>query len=161
MQEVHLGNLSNVLLAGDNCVNSVLFWKIAKKNTLVCSPSNMSTPGQGSTWAALEFSKCWDFNSWIHLSLTCTDKNYGIFIKFGPLPIAMFKRFYRSAAKMRLSFVELKICLGKAEQFHLEALYHSAGDNGGKNSCTQPEDTEFLILSGAWSSYIGIKTITT
>lgn len=121
----------------------------------------MSTPGQGSTWAALEFSKCWDFNSWIHLSLTCTDKNYGIFIKFGPLPIAMSKRFYRSAAKMRLSFVELKICLGKAEQFHLEALYHSAGDNGGKNSCTQPEDTEFLILSGVWSSYIGIKTITT
>lgn len=125
------------------------------------SPSNMSTPGQGSTWAAPEFSKCWDFNSWIHLSLICTDKNYGIFIKFGPLPIAMSKRFYRSAAKMRLSFVELKICLGKAEQFHLEALYHSAGDNGGKNSCTQPEDTEFLILSGVWSSYIGIKTITT
>lgn len=28
----------------------------------------------------------------------------------------MSKRFYRSAAKMRLSFVELKICLGKAGQ---------------------------------------------
>lgn len=39
MQEVHLGNLSNVLLAGDLCVNSVKFFsgKIAKKNTLASS----------------------------------------------------------------------------------------------------------------------------
>lgn len=77
------------------------------------------------------------------------------------MPNAISKRFHRSAAKIRLSFVEWKICSGKSGEFHLEALYCLAGGQEGKNLCTQPEDTEFLIITGGWSSYLGIKTVTT
>lgn len=45
--------------------------------------------------------------------------------------------------------MELKICLGNSGQFHLEALYCSAADEKGKNVCTEPDDSEFLIFTGA------------
>lgn len=43
--------------------------------------------------------------------------------------------FHKSVPKMRLSFMELEISLGRAGQFNLEALYHSVGGDGGENSC--------------------------
>lgn len=39
--------------------------------------------------------------------------------------------FHKSVPKLRLSFMELEISLGRAGQFNLEALYHSVGGDGG------------------------------
>lgn len=67
--------------------------------------------------------------------------------------------FHKAAPKMRSSFVELEIHLGKAGQFNLEALCHSVGDDGGEIH-TEFKDTEFPSLTGTCRSYGGIKPIT-
>ena len=60
----------------------------------------------------------------------------------------------------KFSFVVLEIYLGKVGQFNLEAFYCSAGDDGWEKNHAEFKDTEFQSLTGACSSYVGIKTIT-
>lgn len=69
--------------------------------------------------------------------------------------------FHKSVPKLRLSFMELEISLGRAGQFNLEALYHSVGGDGGGEIHAEFKDTEFLSLTVACGSHVGIKTITT